>query len=426
MTALEKTNLLHRRAEARRRSRPALAPLTAVLGATAIAAFVSAVAVGAAGGFSSPRTAIASPHTVNAPTNESHFLGRWVVSHDETSAPVVPTSGGAAQGLGSFNGVSCPTSSECVAVGGDGQLNAVASVSQNGGSTWTQGALEQNEPDLNAVDCTSASICVAVGQGVTVRSGDGGKAWTSSSIPTADTTLLGVSCPSSSTCVSVGVSPSQNGPYSGQLLLSSDGGATWSVPKLPANVGALGSVDCPTSSFCVAVGASILVSNNGGATWTERTVDGGTGVLRSVSCESATKCVAVGGNPAISQVNDVAAYGVVTTDGGSQWQSTSMPTGSGTVNIVSCSTTACVATGAAHGNSPVQVLTTMSGSSWTPDSAFGSPGTAFSGLSCFSSTSCVFVGQNGTQPVWVSTASGAPVGTGSVTPNVRTQKDEVR
>lgn len=423
------TKQLHRvvqGSEAGRNSRPYFVTSLVVAGAIIIMASVSVAALGARGGSSSLGTSAKTSHTTNAPTGTAHLVGRWIVPHDESGAPVVPTSGGAVEGLGSFNGVSCPTSSECVAVGGDGELNAVVSTSQDGGSTWTQGIIEQNEPELNAVDCESVSNCVAVGSGATVRTSDGGETWTSSSIPAVDTTLLGVTCPSTTMCVSVGVSPSQNGPYTGQLLLSSDGGITWSVPSLPATVGALGSVDCPTSSFCVAVGASILVSNDGGETWTESTVNGGTGVLRSVSCESATICVAIGGNPAVSQVADVMAYGIVTTDGGAQWETTSMPASTGTVNTVSCSGTACVAVGSAQGNSPVQVLTTTSGSTWTPDSSFGSPGTAFSGLSCYSSTSCVFVGQNGTQPVTVSTTGGVPVSSDPVTPQVRTQKDEVR
>ena len=418
---IKRSHRVVHRAQGRRSSHPSLVVSAVVAGAIVVLASVSVAAVGSSGGFSGPTSSTKVEHTV--PTGADHLLGRWITPRDESGAPIVATSGGAFDGLGSFNGVSCPTSNECGAVGGDGDLNAVASTSQDDGGTWTQGVLDQNEPELNAVDCESASICVAVGQGATVQSSDGGKTWTSSSIPTANTTLLGVSCPSSATCVSVGVSPSQNGPFSGQLLLSSDGGIAWSVPILPTNFWALGSVDCPTSSFCVAVGASIVVSNDGGKTWAARTVSGGTGVLRSVSCESATTCVAVGGNPAVSQGPGATGYEVVTTDGGARWEPTSMPSGSGTVNTVSCSSTACVAVGSAEDGYALRVLTTTSASTWSPDSSFGSPATAFSALSCYSSTSCVFVGQDGNQSVSVSTVGGVAV---PVTPQVRTQKDQVR
>ena len=123
------------------------------------------------------------------------------------------------------------------------------------------------------------------------------------------------------------------------------------------------------------------------------------------------------------EFESAAAFEVVTSDGGEQWVPSSMPTGSGTVNTVSCSTTACVAVGSAHGGAALPVLSTTSGSSWTPDTALSASGSAFSGLSCYASTNCVFVGLNGNQPVSVSTGGGNPV---PVTAQVRAQKDEVR
>jgi photosystem II stability/assembly factor-like uncharacterized protein len=420
---VNRSHRIVQRVRSHRSSHPSFMASVVVAGAIVVVASVSVAAVGATGGFSSPHGSVSGGRVVTERNSAAHVVGQWVTPHDQSGAPIVPSSGGAVLGLAGFNGVSCPTSSQCVAVGGDADLNGVVATSRNQGVAWTQGVLDKNEPELNAVDCENASNCVAVGQGATVHSSDGGQTWTSSTIPSANTTLLGVSCPSSTTCVSVGVSPSANGPFAGQLLLSSDGGVTWSAPSLPVNLGALGSVDCPTSSFCVAVGASIVVSDDGGKTWALSTVNGGTGVLRSVSCESATTCVAVGGNPAISQVSDAAAYEVVTTDGGQAWTPSSMPSGSGTVNTISCSTTACVAVGSAHKGASLQVLSTTAGATWVPNTSLSSVATAFSALSCYSSTNCVFVGQNGNQAVSVSTAGGVPVPVG---PQVRTPKDEVR
>ncbi len=154
---------------------------------------------------------------------------RWTVPHDQVSAPVAPSGGGSG---GSLLGVSCVNAKVCVAVGSDG-ANGVAATTNDGGATWTQGALDANEPVLDAVDCFSTSQCVAVGQGASATSSDGGATWTSSSLPTKNTTLLGVDCPTSSLCVSAGISPGNDGPYAGQLLVSSDGGATWTVPQRP-------------------------------------------------------------------------------------------------------------------------------------------------------------------------------------------------
>lgn len=418
---ISRSHRVNQRVKSDRHSHSSLVASLIIAGGIVV---LATAAVGASGGFTGPKTSTITLRAATTPSTATHLLGQWVTPHDQTGAPTVPTAGGAIQGLGSFNGVSCPTSSDCIAVGGDGDLNGVVATSQDQGGAWTQGVLDENTPELNAVDCASVSICVAVGQGATVRSSDGGTTWTTSTIPTSNTTLISVSCPSASTCVSVGVSPSQNGPFAGQLLLSSDGGVTWSVPSLPNDIGALGSVDCPTSTFCVAVGASIVVSNDGGKTWALSTVSGGTGVLRSVSCESASTCVAVGGNPAVSEVANVSGYEVVTTDGGKDWVPASMPAGSGTVNTISCSSSACVAVGSAHGSSALQVLTTTAGSTWTSNTSFSTAGTAFSGLSCYASTNCVFVGLNGNQPVSVSTTGGStPI---PVAAQVRTQKDEVR
>ena len=286
------------------------------------------------------------------------------------------------------------------------------------------GFVNANEPVLNAVDCMNTSICVAVGNGATARSTDGGSTWTSSTIPSANTTLLSVSCPSTTTCVSVGVTPSVTGPFGGQLLVSSDGGTTWKVPTSPPSYGALGSVACPTASFCVAVGAKILVSTNGGQTWSERSVNGGTGVLRSVACSSASTCLAIGGNPGAAQDATVAAFAVQTTDGGATWSPVAMPAGSGTLDVVACVSGRCEAAGSSFNGRPTPIFRSANdGKSWTSDSSVSSSITDVSGLTCVSSTSCVFVGHAGQSPVTVTKGVSAPVGVTPIAPQVRTQKD---
>ena len=393
------------------RARKAVAVTIAALSFAA----VSVVTVGAVNVLSSRAPSIRPTGTSEVP---------WVVPHDQGGAPVVPGAGGTS---GGFIGVSCPSANDCVAVGSDGAQGGVASTTDNGGGTWSQGALASGEPVLEAVDCSSTSLCVAVGQGASVRSTDGGATWASSSLPTSNTTLLGVDCPSASLCVSVGVSPGNAGPYAGQLLVSSDGGASWSVPSLPASLGALGSVACPTSTFCVSVGASIVVSNNGGQTWSPRTVRGGTGVLRSVSCQTATTCVAIGANPAVAQNPHAAAFEDVTTDGGATWTSVAMPSGSATLSQLSCSSTACQAAGTAYNGAAAPVLVTNDGGAqWSADSSIDSSLTAVNALSCNTGANCVFVGENGKSPVTVSTVGGVVSESSPVSALVRTQKDVAR
>ena len=386
------TSGLRQRPRNQHRARRLLIASVATVGLVASIATISVAAVDHSGK-SSTTTGPSAP--LPTPTSTT----RWLVPHGETRAPVVPSSGGAAPGDGSFNAVSCPSATTCVAVGGDGGLNGVASTSKNAGSSWTQGTMEANEPELNAVDCSSVALCVAVGNGATVRSTDGGTTWSSHSIPTTNTSLLGVSCPSATLCVSVGVSPNANGPYIGQLLVSSDGGTSWTAPVLPDGVGALGSVDCPSVTFCVAVGASVLVSVDGGKTWTIRTVKGGTDALRSVSCSSATRCLAIGGNPAVAQDPGAAAFEVVTINGGATWSSFIMPAGSATLDVVACSSGAnCQAAGSSlsGGAAPV-LITSDGGASWSSPTSPFSSASAISAVSCSSSTTCVFVGRSWNQ-----------------------------
>lgn len=365
----------------------------------------------------------ARPRSASSTPSVSVRLGEWRVSARQSHAPTIPITGGAENGFGGFNGVSCPSASECVAVGADSNLGGVASTSKDGGGTWQQGSTATGLPSLNAVDCPSVTDCVAVGQGVSVRSSDAGASWHATTVPTANTALLGVSCPSVTLCVSVGVAPGVGGPLAGQLLVSSDGGSTWKVPSLPTSVGALGSVDCPSTTFCVAVGAGIVISTDGGQTWRQRGVDGGTGVLRSVSCVSNTNCVALGPNPTVAQDSLASAFEVVTSNAGVTWTSVAMPPASATADVVSCSRVAgCRAAGAAIATDPAIVLSSGDGHSWSSQSQVAGALTAVSALSCPAANVCVFVGRHHDTPVSLKSTDGSGSGETSVTSVVRTQK----
>ena len=323
-------------------------------------------------------------------------IAHSTASANQDNAPNISTPGGAIEGAGSFNALTCPTSQECVAVGGGDGLAGVAATSTDDGSSWSLGNFNSNEPELNAIDCTSANDCVAVGEGAIVTSIDGGQTWVSKPLPSANTTLLGVSCSSPTTCVSVGVSPGDSGPLPGEVLLSSTGGSSWIEPTLPRDVGALGSVDCPSPSFCVAVGAQILTSDNGGKTWTQRFVNGGTGVLRSVSCSSDSSCVAIGVNPLGESSPNTGSFEIVTTDGGITW---------------------AAANGISASSATLSWTSNDGGKSWasaTPPTGV----TALSSVACRADSNCVFVGLQGTSPVSGSSLQGAPWSISSLTPEL--------
>jgi photosystem II stability/assembly factor-like uncharacterized protein len=391
---------------------------------------LAAVILVAVGSLSTAAIAVESSGGVTPqhPQAPSHTVVRWVVPRSQISAPILPTAGGAAYGQGGFNGVACPSANECVAVGGDASLNGVVSVTSNGGSTWTQGETVSGSPALNSVACASTTSCVAVGNGAAAYSINGGVTWTTVSLPTADTSLLSVSCATSTSCVSVGVTPGNNGPLGGALLITEDGGNTWKSPQLPAPYGAVGSVDCPSSTFCVAVGAQILVSTDGGSTWSNRSVAGGTGVLRSVSCQSATTCVAIGPNPSVAQDSKAAAFEVVTSDGGATWHDVTLPPSSATLDVIFCySGGSCQADGSAlAGNAAPTLASTSVGSTWSTVATLNTEMSAVSAVSCGSATTCVYVGSNSSGPVIVASSGGVAAPPAPVSALVRRQKIDRR
>lgn len=334
-------------------------------------------------------------------TVRSHLNPRtWNMPANQAGAPLVPIPGGAQNGVGNFNAVSCSTSNLCVAVGADGNHVGVVATSSNDGLSWNLSSVSAGEPELNALHCVSVDQCVAVGRGATATSSDGGVTWSNHDIPTANTELLSVSCSSASTCISVGVAPNDVGPLEGRVLSSVDGGVTWTIPTLPRNVGAIGSVDCPSATFCVAVGAQILVSTNGGTSWSPRFVSGGMEVLRSVSCSSSTVCVAIGSNPLGVSSPGSAALAIITQDGGIHWRQVKMPTGSWTASAITCfGGSKCIAAGQSLGQSLAPSwMSSNGGASWVRSSSLGGV-SAIGSIDCHSSSRCVLVGLDNMSPV---------------------------
>ena len=136
-------------------------------------------------------------------------------------------------GTHTFYGVSCTSTSFCVAVDNDGN-----ELTYNG-TTWTKTDID-GTTSLPGVSCTSSSFCVAVdyyGGEVTYN----GTGWTKTSID-GTTPLFSVSCTSSSFCVAV----DNNG---NEVTFN---GTSWSANNIDTT-NTLSGVSCATSSFCVAV-----------------------------------------------------------------------------------------------------------------------------------------------------------------------------
>lgn len=167
---------------------------------------------------------------------------------------------------------------------------------------------------LYGVSCVSSTWCIAVGgwsandnmQSGTMSLRWNGTTWTvlTTTPPPAGSAapaLTGVSCSSSSACTAVGGYGGED--FTSGAIIERWNGTTWALQSSPTPASALLSVACPTAVKCVAVGSawatySALANVWDGTTWTAQTrpaSPGATGAqLQGVACLSATSCEAVG------------------------------------------------------------------------------------------------------------------------------------
>lgn len=173
----------------------------------------------------------------------------------------------------SLEAVACTSSTACTAVGKfEVFFNSHTLAESWNGRRWTilQAADPSSglAPSLDGVSCASSTACIAVGQfesdsssraTVTLSESWNGRVWTIRPTPNlsgALTSSLGaVSCISSVACIAVGQYTS-DGPGGSETLAESWNGSKWVViptANLSAG-GSFGGVSCRSSTSCIAVG----------------------------------------------------------------------------------------------------------------------------------------------------------------------------
>ncbi len=234
-------------------------------------------------------------------------------------------------GIASLSGLSCTTAQRCVAVGGGGVGDvddAVVLLTVDGGTTWTRSRVPASAQGLSTVACR-ATTCIAGGATVpgtdrpeVLRSSNGGGTWTGVALPasTKASVVRLTACSTPRRCVVVsGI----------DTYVTTTAGVTWRLARGAPRV--LGALDCPTATVCTAVAQPADPSN---ATWsysTWRSSDGGAswtkvGSVRGFSSPTDLDCTTPGTCTLL-----VAAPGTRdtelarTTDGGSSWQTSSLP-----------------------------------------------------------------------------------------------------
>jgi large repetitive protein len=316
---------------------------------------------------------------------------------------------------GEFVAVSCPTTSECVAVGSGGasQQTGLIEVSNDGGVMFTDEPIPNGTQPLNSVTCVNANDCLAVGGSSVLLTSDGGTTWHAEY---AQGPLSSVSCLSTTNCVAVGWT-ADDAPNS--EVMTSDGGVTWqeAIGVLPQ----LTNVTC-IASTCIGVGPELATSSDMGQTWQPFGVPGGiSGAVSSIAClPSTTMCVMVGPNPAGLFDPSDPALAFRTTDDGQTWAniSSSFPSGSDTIRSITCPTSeTCYAAGYVGGTG---ASTNNGGGTWSPFNDPSNvtpaslPGSAEE-LSCASASTCVMVGAGSSGPTAAFTTDGAAVWSATTT-----------
>jgi hypothetical protein len=352
-----------------------------------------------------------------------------------------------ADAAGYLSAVSCASPTDCIAVGGTGDLDAGPPYVDGtlaekwNGRKWTlqvtpdpAGALES---ELTAITCTSPTSCEAVGD-----SGDGsttgsmlaefwdGSTWAIQPTPPdpvgiPSVLLYGVSCISPASCLAVGATYSA---YTGDAdsvnLAEAWNGATWTTLTGPALPGpgdgpGLSAVSC-TPTGCMVVGgyypgggdvtATTSYEWDGTTFTSEPDAPNGPGAqistISAVSCITLTDCEGVGGY-ASGAGSPCPCQALAEVWDGSSWtiQATGAPpSGDGYLDGVSClSATSCTASGGSQvspGLAPNSVYAeSFDGTRWTsesppdPPASTGDTASLFDAIGC-TSGGCVAVGFN--------------------------------
>jgi hypothetical protein len=226
----------------------------------------------------------------------------------------VTTSEGQSMAI-NLSGVSCPTESLCVAVGGREGTLAFSHQPTGGAESWRWTRLAYpvgpgktcvvGDPDceapsgaLQAASCASASLCALVTYDgwifVSTDPGGGSGAWTGVNVNAKGqqgaTHLMSVSCPSPSFCAAV--SGGSYSPNAGRVLTSSDpASGDWQTAELGSQLD-LRSISCGTPSFCI-----LFTSTNpggGASAWRPTPNPAGDGDLEGASCPMVSLCALVG------------------------------------------------------------------------------------------------------------------------------------
>jgi hypothetical protein len=343
-----------------------------------------------------------------------------------------------------LTGVSCPSATDCMAVGwseANGESSVYYTLAEAwNGTSWTitptpsPGDLGGGA-ELTAISCVSSTDCMAVGETETFQAKTGrtvphplAESWNGTKwarVPTpkfAHTTAMlnGVSCTAGAgggpgRCTAVG---SEGGPRDPTqfTLAESWNGTTWKfvstpMPLTPGGT-ALNAVSCAEATDCIAVGyygystgfgTSVSLAESWNGTRWRRLVTptpDSSAAFTGVACPAATDCEAVGGDAQTAPKLGAGTFAALWN--GRTWKTQPSPdpnpgAGGAELTGVSCTAAAACMAAGSWGDQEGEVVTTLAeawnGQAWrttpTPSPRYTNPLLA---VACASWSDCMAVG----------------------------------
>ena len=264
-------------------------------------------------GISCPSTslcvAVGGGNTIVSSANPAGGAGDWSVANP---------GGFSHPNWDQLRGVSCPSPQLCVAVGFEGVI--LTSTNPTGGEgAWSVADLNPSGPrtHLYGVSCPSPTFCAAAAGGAKILTSTnpagGAGSWTVTQLA-GPLELRGISCPSPVFCVAVGDDGDQirPGPADhGEILTSTDPlGGVWQAVQVAGSPGNLYGVGCPSPALCVtgnALGDLLVSTEPTGPSIAWPASDGGGSVqLTDADCPAVTRCIAVDNNADVLTSTDPA------------------------------------------------------------------------------------------------------------------------
>ncbi len=308
-------------------------------------------------------------------------------------------------------------------------------------SPWAVQASPNPEPAkssyLEGVSCPSTTVCTAVGRETNSAGKElslaerwSGGEWKIQSTPNPEgaksTALEAVSCSASGACTAAGYYVTSAG--TNVPLAERWNGTEWVTQSVPIPAGEksgyLLAVSCPSSTLCIAAGEALnssavttaFAEEWNGTEWKTQTTPNPAEAtfsgFRGVSCSSTTACTVVGSY----KNSEKTRLALVERWNGTEWKIQSVPNPEGAeasyLHAISCiSATACTAVGSdtpiAH--SEVPLAESWNGAEWkvqaAPDPEGGpAGGSSLLGVSCASATACTAVTFYQVAGAWVTLA----------------------